>query len=52
MRDGRKIVIKEKPTIYISLIIITFLNIYFGIDAGLIIDNSFIASDALISGMK
>ena len=44
--------IKELPEIYIPLLIITFLNIYFGIDAGLIIDNSFIASDALISGIK
>ena len=44
--------IKELPEIYIPLLIIAFLNIYFGIDAGLIIDNSFIASDALISGMK
>ena len=44
--------IKELPEIYIPLLFITFLNIYFGIDAGLIIDNSFIASDALISGIK
>ena len=44
--------IRELPEIYIPLLFITFLNIYFGIDAGLIIDNSFIASDALISGMK
>ena len=44
--------IKELPEIYIPLLIITFLNIYFGIDAGLIIDNSFVASDALISGIK
>ena len=44
--------IKELPEIYIPLLIITFLNIYFGIDASLIIDNSFIASDALINGIK
>ena len=44
--------IKELPEIYTPLLIITFLNIYFGIDAGLIIDNSFIASDALIRGIK
>ena len=44
--------IKELPEIYIPLLFITFLNIYFGIDAGLIIDNSFIASDALMSGIK
>ena len=44
--------IKELPEIYIPLLIITFLNIYFGIDASLIIDNSFIASDALMSGIK
>jgi len=36
----------------IFVFLITFLNIYFGIDAGLIIDNSFIASDALMSGIK
>ena len=36
----------------VPTLIITFLNIYFGIDAGLIIDNSFIASDALMSGIK
>ena len=44
--------IKELPEIYLPLLVITFLNIYFGIDAGLIIDNSFIASDALMSGIK
>ena len=44
--------IKELPEIYLPLLVITFLNIYFGIDAGLIIDNSFIASDELMSGIK
>ena len=44
--------IKELPEIYLPLLVITFLNIYFGIDAGLIIDNSFIASDALMSGIN
>ena len=38
--------------IFVWYLSITFLNIYFGIDAGLIIDNSFIASEALISGIK
>ena len=44
--------IKELPEIYLPLLVITFLNVYFGIDAGWIIDNSFIASDALMSGIK
>ena len=52
MRDGRKIVIKEKPTIYISLIIITFLNIYFGLDASLVVNGSFEAADKLIGDLK
>ena len=52
MRDGRKIVIKEKPTIFISLIIITFLNIYFGLDASLVVNGSFEAADKLIGDLK
>ena len=52
MRDGRKIVIKENPTIYISLIIITFLNIYFGLDASLVVNGSFEAADKLIGDLK
>ena len=44
--------VKELPEIYIPLLIITFLNVYFGIDAGIIIDNSFNAADALINGIK
>ena len=52
MNNKKSRKIKESPEIYIPLLIITFLNIYFGIDAGLIIDNSFIASDALINGIK
>ena len=52
MRDGRKIVIKENPTIYISLIIITFLNIYFGLDASLVVNGSFEAAEKLIGDLK
>ena len=52
MRDGRKIVIKENPTIYMSLIIITFLNIYFGLDASLVVNGSFEAADKLIGDLK
>ena len=44
--------IKELPEIYIPLLIITVLNIYFGIDASLIVDNSFLASDSLLNGIK
>jgi len=52
MRDGRKIVIKENPKIYMSLIIITFLNIYFGLDASLVVNGSFEAADKLIGDLK
>ena len=52
MRDRGKIVIKENPTIYISLIIITFLNIYFGLDASLVVNGSFEAADKLIGDLK
>ena len=52
MRDGRKIVIKENPTIYISLLIITLLNIYFGLDASLVVNGSFEAADKLIGDLK
>ncbi len=52
MREGKKIIIKENATIYISLIIITFLNIYFGLDASLVVNGSFEAADKLIGGLK
>ena len=52
MREGRKIVIKENPTIYISLIIITFFNIYFGLDASLVVNGSFEAAEKLIGDLK
>ncbi len=52
MREGRKIVIKENPTIYLSLIFITFLNIYFGLDASLVVDGSFEAAEKLIEDLK
>ena len=52
MREGRKIVIKENPAIYISLIIITFFNIYFGLDASLVVNGSFEAAEKLIGDFK
>mgnify|MGYP000633861575 FL=1 len=52
MREGRKILIKENPTIYISLIIITFLNVYFGLDASLVVNGSFEAAEKLIGDLK
>ena len=52
MREGRIIVIKENPAIYISLIIITFFNIYFGLDASLVVNGSFEAAEKLIGDLK
>ena len=49
MREGRKIIINENPKIYLSLIIITFLNIYFGLDASLVVNGSFEAADKIIA---
>ena len=49
---NNKVKIKELPEIYIPLLIITFLNIYFGIDAGLIINSSYNAAEALVNGIK
>ncbi len=52
MREAKKIVIKENPKIYLSLIIITFLNIYFGLDASLVVNGSFGAAEKLIGDLK
>ena len=52
MREGRKIIINENPKIYLSLIIITFLNIYFGLDATLVVNGSFEAAEKLIGNLK
>ena len=52
MREGEKIVINENPKIYLSLIIITFLNIYFGLDATLVVNGSFEAAEKLIGNLK
>ena len=52
MHEERKIVIKENPTIYTILIIITFLNIYFGLDASLVVNGSFEAAENLIGELK
>ena len=48
----KEIIIKEKPTIYISLLIITFLNIYFGLDASFVVDSSTEAAEKLIGVSK
>ena len=47
-----KIAIKENPTIYMSLVIITFFNIYFGIDASLVVNGSLEAAEKLIEDPK
>ncbi len=52
MREAKKILIKENPKIYLSLIIITFLNIYFGLDASLVVNGSFEAAEKLIEDLK
>ena len=52
MREGRKIIINENPKIYLSLIIITFLNIYFGLDASLVVNGSFEAAEKLIGNLR
>ena len=48
----KKIMINENPLIYISLLIITFLNIYFGLDASLIVNSSQGAANILIVVLK
>ena len=50
--NTKKIIIKENPFIYISLLIITFLNIYFGLDASLIVNSSEEAANILIGVLK
>ncbi len=51
-KNVSNIKVKELPEIYIPLLIITCLNVYFGIDADLIIDNSFLSAGYIISGIK
>ena len=48
----KEIIIKENPTIYISLLIITFLNIYFGLDASFVVDSSTEAAEKLVGVSK
>ena len=49
MREpSKKIVINENPFVYVSLLIITFLNVYFGLDASLIVNSSIDAANILI----
>ena len=51
--EGPKdLVIKENPTVYIALLIITFLNIYFGLDASIVVNSSFEAADQLLGVQK
>ncbi len=44
--------IKEKPEIYIALLMITFLNIYFGLDASIVVNSSFEAANLLLGFQK
>ena len=44
--------IKEKPEIYIALLMITFLNIYFGLDASIVVNSSFEAANQLLGVQK
>jgi multicomponent Na+:H+ antiporter subunit D len=51
--EGPKdLVIKENPTVYIALLMITFLNIYFGLDASIVVNSSFEAADQLLGVQK
>ena len=47
-KDNNQPKVKESPILYSSLLVITFLNIYFGLDASFIVDSSFNAADMLI----
>ena len=44
--------IKERPEIYIALLMITFLNIYFGLDASMVVNSSFEAANQLLGVQK
>lgn len=44
--------IKEKPEIYIALLMITFLNVYFGLDASIVVNSSFEAANQLLGVQK
>ena len=44
--------IKEKPEIYVALLMITFLNIYFGLDASIVVNSSFEAANQLLGVQK
>ncbi len=48
----KEIIINEKPLIYVSLLVLTFLNIYFGLDASFIVDSSFEAAEKLVGVSK
>ena len=47
---NQEIKVKENPIVYSSLLLITFLNIYFGLDASLIVNSSFNAAEILKGG--
>jgi len=44
--------IKEKTEIYMALFMITFLNIYFGLDASMVVNSSFEAANQLLGVQK
>ena len=48
----KNLLIRENSLVYIPLIIITFLNIYFGLDASLVVGGSFEASEQLLGVRK
>ena len=48
----KNLLIKENSLVYIPLLIITFLNIYFGLDASLVVNSSFEASEQLLGVRK
>jgi hypothetical protein len=52
MRARRYPKIKEKPEIYVALLMITFLNIYFGLDASIVVNSSFEAANQLLGVQK
>ena len=53
MREpSEKRVINENPFVYASLLIITFFNVYFGLDASLIVNSSEGAANTLMGFSK
>ncbi len=50
--DNKDKKVKEIPEIYIPLVLIAFLNIYFGIDATIVTESSFSAAESLLKGIN